>query len=214
MGVDIYHGYQFFTRIVGSSYYQDAVRQCYFDPKSYRRGKSAFIDVVLTLEDSNPYDNQAVAVVSEYGIIGHLRKGNARLYREDYGKDLSVRAKIYSSNGEIFGIWVDLDYDEDDKPKKSRKPPKTQVTASAAALPTPAPKKEKRLTILSDTTTQQTQTPKTEQTPPKSEPAPSPNPKQKIADVERIKLSRKRIHPAVTTVFWLLVIIVIIYKFF
>lgn len=206
MGVDIYHGYRFFTRIVGSSYYQDAVRQCYFDPKSYRRGKSIFIDVVLTLEDGNPYDNQAVAVVSEHGIIGHLRKGNARLYREDYGKDLSVRAKIYSSNGEIFGIWVDLDYDEDDKPKKSRKPSKTQVTEPTAPL-TPTPEKDKWLRILSDTTTQQTQIPKPEPTVP-------PKPKQKIADVERIKLSRKRIHPAFATIFWLLVIIVIIYKFF
>lgn len=38
----------------------------------------------------------------------------ARKYRKDYDKDiLSVRAKIFTRTGELFGVWVDLEYDDD-----------------------------------------------------------------------------------------------------
>ncbi len=155
--VDIHNGYQFLTPIVGESHYFDVLKRCYFDENAYRKGKAVFIDVRLYMEDDNPYDNQAVAVISPYGTIGHLSRNIARRYRQDYPKDscqnLSVRAKIYSSNGEIFGVWVDLEYDENTRPRRDKtanNSTKTQktVTATKTQIHTPTPKKKGLLARL------------------------------------------------------------------
>lgn len=121
MAVDIHHGYQFITPIVGESHYTDTLKKCYNDPNAHKKGKSVFVDVKLVMQDDNPYDNQAVVVVSPYGTIGHLSRVHARLYRQDYDEPiLTVRAKIYSNTGQLFGVWVDLEYDEGDKPKRPK----------------------------------------------------------------------------------------------
>lgn len=111
--VDIHHGYQFETGIVGESHYQDAIKRCYNDPNAVKKGDSVFIDVTLLLENDNPYDNKAVAVISNHGKIGHLSKAYARLYRKEYGESLTVRARIYSRTGSLYGVWVDLPYGGD-----------------------------------------------------------------------------------------------------
>lgn len=110
--VDIYNGYQFSTPIVGESNYFDTIKKCYNDPSSFKKGQSAFIDVDLIKEPNNPHDSLAVMVKSQYGVIGYLPRPVAKKYHKDYDKDiLSVRAKIFSRDGYIFGVWVDLDYD-------------------------------------------------------------------------------------------------------
>lgn len=126
--VDIHNGYEFRTPIVGESHYTETLRQCYDDPNAYRKGQAVFIDVQLFKDNNNPYDNQAVAVISAYGKVGHLSRKNARKYRKDYDQDLlSVRAKIVTRTGELFGVWVDLEYD-DDTPAQT---PKAKTTTKS-----------------------------------------------------------------------------------
>lgn len=125
---DIHNGYYFITPIVGESNYTKALKKCYNDADAYKKGQSVFIDVELVLENHNRYDNQAVAVISPYRIIGYLSKNHAQLYRQDYNDNLTVRAKIYSRDGSIFGAWVDLPYDEYDKPTKTKNPNPSQNT--------------------------------------------------------------------------------------
>lgn len=131
---DIYNGYQFITPVVGESNYFDIIGRCYASPDAHIAGDCSFIDVKLLLDNNNPYDSQAVTVISPYGVIGHLSRSHARLYRQDYDETiLSVRAKIYSKGrvGKIFGVWVDLDYAENDKPKHNQQ--STQQTKKAKA---------------------------------------------------------------------------------
>lgn len=154
MAVDIHHGYQFITPIVGESHYTDILKKCYNDPDAYKKGKSVFIDVKLVMQDDNPYDNQAVAVVSPYGTIGHLSKTHAHLYRQDYDEPiLTVRAKIYSNTGQLFGVWVDLEYDENDKPKHPKQQSRPKISGTTAnkntmVSKTPKPKNKGFLTRL------------------------------------------------------------------
>lgn len=142
--VDIHCGYQFITPVVGESHYFDNLRLCYTDKKAFRKGKSVFIDAVLMLEDDNPYDDMAVVVMTVYGEIGYLSRNHARLYRQDYGTNLSVRTKIFSRDGTIFGAWVDLPYDEYDKPKKPRKPKKPKQSKSELAVSSPIKKADNK----------------------------------------------------------------------
>ena len=111
---DWHSGYAFYTDIVGESNYQSALNKCYKDPDAYRKGNSVFVDVNLVFETDNPYDPNAVAVISEHGKIGYLSKDNAIRYRhlcEGQRDTLSVRCKIYGGK-ETNGAWVDMDLED------------------------------------------------------------------------------------------------------
>ena len=112
---DWHFGYQFNTPIVGESNYKKALQQCYDSPDGYRKGQSVFVDVNLVYETSNPYDENAVAVISVYGKLGYLSKQDAIRYLHlcDGNRDtLSVRCKIYSGSKDLYGAWVDLDLED------------------------------------------------------------------------------------------------------
>ncbi|CAM3971465.1 HIRAN domain-containing protein [Psychrobacter arenosus] len=112
---DWHFGYQFFTPIVGESNYQSALKKCFKDKDAFKQGNSSFVDVNLVFEPNNPYDKNAVAVISSYGTLGYLSKGDAIRYRhlcEGKRDTLSVRCKIYSGSKNIFGAWVDLDLED------------------------------------------------------------------------------------------------------
>ena len=110
----INEGYEFKTAIVGESNYKTALKKCYNDPKAFRKGHGVFLDVTLKLENNNKYDDQAVAVVSKYGIIGYLPKDTARKYRKDCDEQdgNTVRAKVTTSDpkSNLYGVWIDLRY--------------------------------------------------------------------------------------------------------
>lgn len=110
----INEGYEFKTAIVGESNYKTALKKCYNDPNAYRKGQGVFLDVTLKLENNNKYDDQAVAVVSKYGIIGYLPKDTARKYRKDWDEQdgNTVRAKVTTSDpkSNLYGVWIDLRY--------------------------------------------------------------------------------------------------------
>lgn len=108
-------GSRFCTPIVGESNYQQALRNIYKDPNTSKRGESAFVDVDLVYEPNNPYDKNAVAVVSTYGTLGYLSKQDAIRYRhlcEGKRDTLSARCKIYGGSKGLYGARIDLDLEE------------------------------------------------------------------------------------------------------
>lgn len=131
--VDISNGGEFSTGIVGESYYQEAIKQCYNDPR-HQKNDMVCMEVTLLLEDSNPYDNKAVAVISPYGKIGYLSKKFARRYRKDYGQSLTVKARIFSRTGTLFGVWVDLPYDGDGFQSSSRRSTNSKLKKQSSIL--------------------------------------------------------------------------------
>lgn len=112
---DWHFGYEFNTPIVGESNYQPALDKNYKDPNAFRKSESAFVDVDLVYEPNNPYDKNAVAVISTYGTLGYLSKQDAIRYRhlcEGNRDTLSARCKIYRGDHPMYGAWVDLNLED------------------------------------------------------------------------------------------------------
>lgn len=141
---DWHFGYQFDTPIVGESNYQKALTKSYKDPNAFRKGESAFVDVGLVYEPNNPYDKNAVAIVSTHGVLGYLSKQDAIRYRHlcEGDKDtLSVRCKIYRGNHPMYGAWVDLNLEDlSGSPQSLRK----YNDASSQPAPPPLPDSSKQ----------------------------------------------------------------------
>lgn len=130
-------GSRFCTPIVGESNYQKALRNIYKDPNTSKKGEAAFVDVDLVYEPNNPYDKNAVAVVSTYGTLGYLSKQDAIRYRhlcEGKRDTLSARCKIYGGSKGLYGAWVDLDLEE-----LSGSPQSLRKYNDIASQPTPPP---------------------------------------------------------------------------
>ncbi|MGQ0532474.1 MAG: hypothetical protein ACT4OF_07260 [Caulobacteraceae bacterium] len=79
----------FAVDVVGVSQYQRVLETA--------AAECAIVHATLVLEDSNPYDDQAVAVHIDGRRAGYLSRANARLYRADLAAAgqprLSVRCK-------------------------------------------------------------------------------------------------------------------------
>lgn len=134
---DWHFGYQFNTPIVGESNYQKALTKSYKDPNAFVKGESAFVDVDLIYEPNNPYDKNAVAVVSTHGTLGYLSKQDAIRYRhlcEGDRETLSVRCKIYGGSKGLYGAWVDLDLED-----LAESPQSLRKYNNTASQPTPPP---------------------------------------------------------------------------
>lgn len=134
---DWHFGYQFNTPIVGESNYQKALTKSYKDPNAFVKGESAFVDVNLVYEPNNPYDKNAVAVVSAHGTLGYLSKQDTIRYRhlcEGDRETLSVRCKIYGGSKGLYGAWVDLDLED-----LAESPQSLRRYNNTASQPTPPP---------------------------------------------------------------------------
>jgi hypothetical protein len=66
--------------VVGESHYQPALRKALRDARQ-REDHELAIDVFLVHEPDNPYDSNAIAVLSRHGKIGHLSREMAAKYR-------------------------------------------------------------------------------------------------------------------------------------
>jgi hypothetical protein len=77
----------FAVDVVGVSQYQRVL-------EAAAEEGSAIVDAMLILEDSNPYDNQAVAVHLNGQRAGYLSRANARLYRADLAAAGAERATV------------------------------------------------------------------------------------------------------------------------
>jgi hypothetical protein len=109
---------RFDTEVVGESYYTAAFeRLC-----GAKAGteEEFFGDAVLTLEDNNPHDNQAVAVSIDGHKVGHLSRDLAREFRQALGRDgvagrtqYAVAARVYAGGLErMFSVSLDLPHDD------------------------------------------------------------------------------------------------------
>jgi hypothetical protein len=102
----------FAVDVVGVSQYQRVLEAAAVE--------GGVVDAVLMLENSNPYDDQAVAIHLEGQRAGYLSRANARLYRADLAAagqpTLTVRCKARIVGGfetarrerAHFGLKLDL----------------------------------------------------------------------------------------------------------
>ena len=100
--------------VVGTSQYQRQIRAATVGRKSYQ-GNRKYIHVVLETEPDNPYDSNAVKVMSgNKETLGYLAREDAQKYSvairpwEDSGKWVGCDATVVENRGR-FGVWLDLD---------------------------------------------------------------------------------------------------------
>lgn len=99
--------------IVGESYYLDTFENL-FGPRKARGVKRA-MPAELVCEADNEHDPLAVSVRLDGGIVGHLSREDARLFRAKYdGRDVECDAQIRggwdSGDGDEgdYGVMLDL----------------------------------------------------------------------------------------------------------
>lgn len=102
----------FAVDVVGESQYQRVLEAA--------AEEGAIVSATLVLEDTNPYDDQAVAVHIDGERAGYLSRANARLYRADLAAAGAERATVrckakivggfetQSSGRAHFGLKLDL----------------------------------------------------------------------------------------------------------
>lgn len=110
------NGSNFGQEVVGESHYIKTLARCFQAGKQDKSGKRSYITVRLVLENDNRYDKNAVAVVSEFGKIGHLSRADAKIYRKLYGSNEThiTDAVIVTRDGTLFGVWLDICLGEDE----------------------------------------------------------------------------------------------------
>jgi hypothetical protein len=114
----------FAIEVVGESHYQKQfIKHCGAPrPKGY----NLKVQVHLYLENENPHDSNAVAVLLNGGKVGHLPKNTAKDFRRaviagDLGTHKTfecegiIKGGWDKGNGDfgLFGIWLDLPQDDD-----------------------------------------------------------------------------------------------------
>lgn len=71
-------------------------------------------EVYLKREPTNPYDGNAIAVVSDGGMVGYVSKGQAKRLAAaiDAGQDFSVRVRSIAGgtpDKPFRGLWLDAE---------------------------------------------------------------------------------------------------------
>src|SRR5205823_14756801 len=88
---------EFALRVVGESFYEHNLRQLCGSAQDHMRQFAA--TAILTLEDENPYDHNAVRVDIEGLTVGHLNRHDAITFRSRYhgrgGARLNVKRFSY-----------------------------------------------------------------------------------------------------------------------
>lgn len=101
------------TRVVGESYYESNLRELCGHAED--RMRQLATTAILTLEDNNPYDRNAVRVDIRGLTVGHLSRADAILFRSRCGSPNRVQfecdAVIVSLHGEAvcdYGVRLEL----------------------------------------------------------------------------------------------------------
>lgn len=89
-------------RAVGESNYQEALEQVCGGRKP--KGVNKIVTAQLVLEDDNPYDSNAVAVLVGGLKVGYLSRADARDFREQAGDRLESARRILC-RGKVRGGW-------------------------------------------------------------------------------------------------------------
>jgi len=113
---------QFGLEVVGESQYQPAIRRA--SKQAHRQGERRVIHVWVEREPTNPYDPEAVRIVSSDGeTLGCLSRESARSYQkaltelEQAGLRVTCAASLFGGDAEkpTVGLYLDLLF-----PKKLR----------------------------------------------------------------------------------------------
>lgn len=108
-------GGDFGQEVVGESHYTRALARCFKAGDVDDSGKRSYVSVELVAENNNKYDKNAVAVVSEFGVVGYLSRDDAKLYRKLYDTEThTTDAVIVTRDENLFGVWLDVLLDDDD----------------------------------------------------------------------------------------------------
>lgn len=114
---------RFKVAVVGESHYQGNL-EAICGSRSYD-GENRIVEACLVLEDSNPFDDQAVRVDIEGRPVGHLNREMARQYRAKLteagfaGVDAYCNARIRGGwdrgGGDrgSYGVWLDLPVEQE-----------------------------------------------------------------------------------------------------
>lgn len=113
MLLDIDNEQNFITHAVGMQFYTQNLKSS-FDSCT-PKGNRAILKVTLIQEKNNPYDKNAVGIYSDFGLIGHLSRQHAILYRKQFkGKhNQTVMATIVNRSYDTYldyRLYVDLTY--------------------------------------------------------------------------------------------------------
>jgi hypothetical protein len=87
MEIDVEGPGAFAVDVVGVSQYQDVLEAA--------AEAGAAVHATLILEDSNPHDDQAVAIYIDGRRAGYLSRANARLYRADLAAAGNARLTVH-----------------------------------------------------------------------------------------------------------------------
>lgn len=104
------------VEVVGESYHRDSFEALRRKHQPDDPDGESFGDAVLTLEDENPHDSQAVAVHLEGYPVGHLSRAMARDFRTAVRRDgltqykqFAVGARLYwGGEDRIYSVSIDL----------------------------------------------------------------------------------------------------------
>lgn len=98
----------FSVEVVGESNYQIALeRIC---GGRTEEGHKLEVDALLKLEDDNPYDDRAVAVVIDNDLVGYLSRDTARSFRKSLAA-VAPGASLATCSAIIVGGWEREDGD-------------------------------------------------------------------------------------------------------
>ena len=90
--IDIQGPGAFAIEVVGVSRRQDTLADIV--ARHGRNGRTLTTDAILSLEDTNPYDANAVRVEIDGALIGYISRDNARRYRADLAAAGTPRATV------------------------------------------------------------------------------------------------------------------------
>ena len=100
--------------VVGESHYIETLARCFEAGRKDHTGKRSYTQVEIRPESNNPHDKNAVAIIGQFGKVGHLSRTDAKRYRQLYGStDIhTTDAVIITHDGTLFGVWLDISLDE------------------------------------------------------------------------------------------------------
>ena len=109
-------GYGYEQEVVGESNYTETLAKAFADGNIKAEGKRSYVMMSLVLEDDNLYDINAVAVISNHGIVGYLPRDDAKEYRKLYGtgETNTIDAVIITRDHTLFGVWLDITLDDEE----------------------------------------------------------------------------------------------------
>ncbi len=104
------------VEVVGESKYQPSINKAIKKSKDSNYDNRWYLEAELVLEDSNPYDSNAVQVRLFGKTCGYLSRGNAKRFRkklqehEFVGTKFTCDAVVVRGRSEdaMCGIWLDL----------------------------------------------------------------------------------------------------------